>query len=147
MHVKPLAQSLASSNTVNGQCYFCHCSCDGWLVLSLKRLAAQRGDTEHPSMLISGWLTVKWSQHTNLHSFQTLLRSCSLSTMKGTELTPLAMHPLDPSWNSHSLIAQLSGPSKANVPILLSGFCFHAYEIGAYEMVLAMHIALGDGGD
>ena len=67
--------------------------------------------------------------------------------MKGTDLTPLATHPLDPSGNSHSLIASLSGPSKANVPILLSGLCFHAYEIGASEMVLAMHIALGDGED
>ena len=46
MHVKSLAQSLAQSNAVNSQHHFCHCSCDGQLFLSLKRLAVQRGDEE-----------------------------------------------------------------------------------------------------
>ena len=50
------------------------------------------------------------------------------------------MHLLDPSWNSTSPVAKPSDPSKATLPVLLSGFCFRGY-----KMVLTMHISLGGG--
>lgn len=61
---------------------------------------------------------------------------------KGADLTPFGMHFLDSSWNSNSPACELCDPSQATSLVLLSGFCFHAY-----EMVLMMHISMGHSED